>query len=128
MIFGDDRDIAFMLGFKATSTEARREASDVAFKTFKQLRYIVCTERARHSVDVQQLTSLLFDANDTYTSRPYPLYSIVDRIGGGDAADVLHGLLAGMTPQSSIEFGAAAGCLKHAIPIPAISFCWASPT
>jgi 2-dehydro-3-deoxygluconokinase len=118
VIFGDDRDIAFMLGFKASSEDARREAADFAFKTFKQLRYIVCTERARHSVDVQQLTGLLFDATTTYTSRSYPLHSIVDRIGGGDAfaAGVLHGLLEGMTPQAAIDFGAAAGCLKHSIP------------
>ncbi len=118
VIFGDDRDIAFMLGFKASAADARREAADVAFKTFKHLRYIVCTERARHSVDVQQLTGLLFDSKNTYTSRSYPLHSIVDRIGGGDAfaAGVLHGLLTGMSPQASIDFGAAAGCLKHSIP------------
>lgn len=118
VIFGDDRDIAFMLGFKATAEDARREAADVAFKTFKQLRYIVCTERARASVDVQQLTGLLFDSKTTYTSRSYALHSIVDRIGGGDAfaAGVLHGLLTDMTPQAAIEFGAAAGCLKHSIP------------
>lgn len=118
VIFGDDRDIAFMLGFKASASDARREAADVAFKTFKHLQYIVCTERARSSVDVQQLTGLLFDSKNTYTSRSYPLHSIVDRIGGGDAfaAGVLHGLLTGMTPQASIDFGAAAGCLKHSIP------------
>ncbi len=72
VIFGDDRDIAFMLGFKASAADARREAADVAFKSFKHLRYIVCTERARHSVDVQQLTGLLFDSKNTYTSRSYP--------------------------------------------------------
>jgi 2-dehydro-3-deoxygluconokinase len=118
VIFGDDRDLAFMLGFKATGDDARREAADLAFKTFKQLRYIVCTERARASVDVQQLTGLLFDAKSTYTSRSYSLHGIVDRIGGGDAfaAGVLHGLLTNMTPQAAIEFGAAAGCLKHSIP------------
>jgi len=118
VIFGDDRDIAFMLGFKASKADARREAADVAFGAFKQLRYIVCTERARASVEVQQLTGLMFDKATTYTSRSYPLHGIVDRIGGGDAfaAGVLHGLLTGSTPQAAIDFGAAAGCLKHSIP------------
>jgi 2-dehydro-3-deoxygluconokinase len=118
VIFGDDRDIAFMLGFKASAGDARRQAADVAFNAFKHLRYLVCTERARDSVDVQQLTGLLFDKTATYTSRSYPLHSIVDRIGGGDAfaAGVLHGLLEGTTPQAAIDFGAAAGCLKHSIP------------
>lgn len=118
VLFGDDRDLAFMLGFKATGEDARREAADLAFKTFEHLRYIVCTERARASVDVQQLTGLLFDSRATYTSRSYPLHSIVDRIGAGDAfaAGVLHGLLTDMGPQATIEFGAAAGCLKHSVP------------
>jgi 2-dehydro-3-deoxygluconokinase len=118
VIFGDDRDLAFMLGFKPSAGDVRREAADFAFAKFKHLQYIVCTERARSSVDVQQLTGLLFDKAATYTSRSYSLNSIVDRIGGGDAfaAGVLHGLLTGKTPQESIDFGAAAGCLKHSIP------------
>lgn len=118
VIFGDERDIAFMLGFKAAAADQRREAADFAFEKFRNLQYIICTERARSSVDVQQLTGLLFDKSATYTSRSYPLQGIVDRIGAGDAfaAGVLHGLLTGKTPQESIEFGAAAGCLKHSIP------------
>jgi 2-dehydro-3-deoxygluconokinase len=118
VIFGDDRDFAFMLGFKASAADPRREAADFAFAKFKHLQYIICTERARSSVDVQQLTGLLFDRNTTYTSRSYPLTGIVDRIGAGDAfaAGVMHGLLSGNTPQESIDFGAAAGCLKHSIP------------
>jgi len=118
VIFGDERDTAFMLGFKASAADQRREAADFAFAKFKHLQAIVCTERARSSVDMQQLTGLLFDRSATYTSRSYPLQGIVDRIGAGDAfaAGVLHGLLTGKTPQESIEFGAAAGCLKHSIP------------
>jgi 2-dehydro-3-deoxygluconokinase len=118
VIFGDDRDIAFMLGFKPTTADARREAADLAFKNFRQLRYLVCTERAQTSMEVQQLTGLMFAAQATYTSRSYLLHGIVDRIGAGDAfaAGVLHGLLTGMNPQATIEFGAAAGCLKHSVP------------
>ena len=43
---------------------------------------------------------------------------IVDRIGGGDAfaAGVLHGLARGWSPERTIRFGLAAGCLKHSIP------------
>jgi 2-dehydro-3-deoxygluconokinase len=118
VIFGDDRDLAFMLGFKASASDARREAADLAFRSFKHLQYIVCTERARHSVDVQQLTGLLFDAKNTYTSRSYALHSIVDRIGGGDAfaAGVLHGILEGIGDAASLRFGLAAAVLKHSIP------------
>ena len=55
---------------------------------------------------------------DTYTSRPYSLYGIVDRIGAGDAfaAGVLHGLIRSFDPQKTIDFATAAACLKHSIP------------
>lgn len=120
LIFGDDRDIAFMLGFKTDgdATERRRAAAAMAFKTFRSLKWIAYTERTRHSVETQQLAGTLHSATDCYTTRPYPLQGIVDRIGAGDAfaAGILHGLLAGLKPQDVVEFATAAGCLKHTVP------------
>lgn len=121
VIFGDDRDIAFMLGFKAGSVspeEKRRRAADAAFGAFSYLQYIACTERTRHSADVQQIAGYLQSKRETYSTRPYPLYGIVDRIGAGDAfaAGVLHGLIAELGPQKTVDFGIAAACLKHSIP------------
>ena len=121
LIFGDDRDIAFMLGFKADTvdaTERRRKAAAMAFETFKSLRWIAYTERTRHSVETQQLAGTLHTASECFTTRPYPLQGIVDRIGAGDAfaAGILHGLIRDMSPQATVEFATAAGCLKHTIP------------
>ena len=108
LIFGDERDFAFMLGGTA----------DAAFEAFKQLQFIACTTRDRHSADVQQLSGCLRGRRDTYTSRSYPLYGIVDRIGAGDAfaAGVLHGLIGNFDPQKTIDFATAAAVLKHSIP------------
>ncbi len=108
LIFGDERDFAFMLGGTA----------DAAFEAFKHLQFIACTSRARQSADVQQLSGHLQSRRDTYTSRPYSLYGIVDRIGAGDAfaAGVLHGLIRSFDPQKTIDFATAAACLKHSIP------------
>lgn len=108
LIFGDERDFAFMLGGTA----------DAAFEAFKHLQFIACTTRARQSADVQQLAGRLQSRRDTYTTRPYPLYGIVDRIGAGDAfaAGVLHGLIRNFDPQKTIDFATAAACLKHTIP------------
>jgi 2-dehydro-3-deoxygluconokinase len=63
-------------------------------------------------------SAFLNDRVDSLTSRKYDIPHVVDRIGAGDAfaAGVMHGLLTGKTPQESIDFGAAAGCLKHSIP------------
>jgi 2-dehydro-3-deoxygluconokinase len=108
LIFGDERDFTFMLGATA----------DAAFEAFKQLQFIACTTRDRRSADVQQLAGCLRGRRDTYTSRSYPLYGIVDRIGAGDAfaAGVLHGLIGSFDPQKTIDFATAAAVLKHSIP------------
>jgi 2-dehydro-3-deoxygluconokinase len=121
LIFGDDRDIAFMFGFdpqNVTSTERRRLAVKEAFSTMKGLRWVAYTERTRHAADVQQLIGFLHDRESAYTTRPYALQSIVDRIGAGDAyaAGILHGLINGNPPQQTVDFAIAAAVLKHSIP------------
>jgi 2-dehydro-3-deoxygluconokinase len=121
LIFGDDRDIAFMLDFKSPGTpaERRRLAAQKAFETFGNLKWIAYTERTQlAAVDVQQLAGTLHDRNSAYTTKPYPLHGIVDRIGAGDAyaAGILHGLLNGMPAQDTVEFGTASAVLKHSVP------------
>jgi 2-dehydro-3-deoxygluconokinase len=108
LIFGDERDFAFMLGGDAKT----------AFAAFEHLQFIACTSRERQSADVQQLAGRLQSRQDTYTTRPYSLYGIVDRIGAGDAfaAGVLHGLISSFDPQKTIDFATAAAVLKHSIP------------
>jgi 2-dehydro-3-deoxygluconokinase len=121
LIFGDDRDIAFMLGFKSSSDsveERRRDAAAKAFATFPSVRYIAYTERTRHAADVQQISGVLHDRTSVYTTKSYSLHGIVDRIGAGDAyaAGILHGLLNDMSLQAAVDFAAAAAALKHSIP------------
>ena len=121
LIFGNDRDIAFMLGPQPDSGSAyeiRQRYREAAFSTFPHLQFIAFTDRARHSADVQQLTGILHSRDQTYSTRPHELHRIVDRIGAGDAfaAGVLHGLIHGFDAQRVIDFGTAAACLKHSIP------------
>jgi 2-dehydro-3-deoxygluconokinase len=121
LIFGDDRDIAFMLGFDAgpaAGPERQCLAGNKAFETFPTLQWIACTSRTRHSVDVQEFSGLLQSREQLFATRPYALHGIVDRIGAGDAfaAGVLHGLISGLDPQQTIRFATAAACLKHSIP------------
>ena len=107
LIFGDDRDFAFML----------EGNTDAAFAAFKNLQFVACTSRARHSADTQEISGALRSRRDTYTTRPYSLYGIVDRIGAGDAfaAGVLHGLIRSFDAQKTIDFATAASVLKHSI-------------
>lgn len=118
VIFGDARDIALILGHKTDAGDQGRLAAEAAFRAFPNLKYLACTERARESVEVQQLTGWLHGKAGQWHSRSYPLHGIVDRIGAGDAfaAGVLHGLLSGFDEQRVVDFGTAAACLKHSIP------------
>jgi 2-dehydro-3-deoxygluconokinase len=121
LVFGDDRDIAFMLGFDAghaAGNERQRLAAKKAFESFPTLQWIACTSRTRHSVDVQELSGLLQSRDKLFDTPAYALHGIVDRIGAGDAfaAGVLHGLISGLEPRETIRFATAAACLKHSIP------------
>src|SRR6185295_1134410 len=118
LIFGDDRDIAFMVGLDgadAGATQRRQRAAATAFQVFPALQWIAYTERSRSSVEVQQLSGALHSRSSVVTTKPYPLHGIVDRIGAGDAfaAGILHGLISGLDPQATVNFGTAAACLKH---------------
>ena len=118
LIFGDHRDIDFMLGAASAAAEDQRAAAERAFAAFTQLRWMAHTERNRLSADVQQLSATLHMRERSYATPSYPLHGIVDRIGAGDAfaAGVLHGLIEKLSPQATVEFGVAAACLKHTVP------------
>jgi 2-dehydro-3-deoxygluconokinase len=75
------------------------------------------TLREETSASVNQILGLLYDGREMVRSRLYDIV-VVDRIGGGDAftAGLIHGLLMGEPLQWTIEFAAAASCLKHTIP------------
>lgn len=119
VIFGDERDIAFITQTTPgdVTTQSRRRAADTAFAAFPRLQVMACTERTRHSVEVQQLRGELYTRQDTFFSRTHTLPGIVDRIGAGDAfaAGVLHGALHQHPWQQAVEFATAAACLKHSI-------------
>ena len=111
LIFGEARDLQFMLGLPPDAAMA------VAFTEFEHLRWLAHTGRDRQSVDVQSLVGSLHTADGSCTSRPYALHGIVDRIGAGDAfaAGLLHGLINELAPQKAIDFATAAAALKHSV-------------
>jgi 2-dehydro-3-deoxygluconokinase len=66
----------------------------------------------------QSYGALMYDGCELRRSRTYDI-DVVDRIGTGDAltSGILYGLMADWAPQRTIDFGAAAACLKHTIPL-----------
>ena len=120
LLFGNDRDVALILGLDFPQTNGRerfRAAADAAFAVWPHLQRITATERLHHSVDDQDLSGMLAAADATHTSPVYHLTGIVDRIGGGDAfaAGLLHGLWQDMGDAAALDFAVAAACLKHSV-------------
>jgi len=81
------------------------------------LKYVSITLRESTSATVNDWSGMIYDGKKCYHSRKYHIDFIVDRVGGGDAfsSGVIYGLLTGMSMQDTVEFAAAASCLKHTI-------------
>jgi 2-dehydro-3-deoxygluconokinase len=121
LLFGDQRDVAFIFGTDFTripKEQHSQAAATVAFKEFPNLQWIASTIRNRETMDNQELAGLLHTRTGTYTSRFFALSGIVDRIGSGDAfaAGVIDQILKQAPPQAIAEFACAAATLKHSIP------------
>lgn len=121
LVFGNERDIALILGldFDALPAEERfHHAAEAAFAVWPRLARLASTTRSGDDVDEQALSGQLALRAATLCTAPRPLHGIVDRIGSGDAfaAGLLHGLLRGMDDRAALEFALAAACLKHSVP------------
>lgn len=85
---------------------------------FPNLEKQIITLRESHSADHNGWRACLHNRRDFITSRRYDISDIVDRVGTGDAfaAGLIHGLLTYGDDAKALEFGVAAGCLKHSVP------------
>jgi len=79
-------------------------------------KYVATTLRESISASENDWSCLLSDGNQCYLSRKYRIW-IVDRLGGGDSfsGGLIYALMSGMDGQQTVEFAAAASCLKHSI-------------
>ena len=80
-------------------------------------KYVATTLRESLSASVNRWAGLLSDGKHHYVSRKYEI-QVVDRVGGGDSftAGLIYGMLCDFEPQRTVDFAAAASCLKHSIP------------
>jgi len=119
VLFADIRDLALMLETPLPQlTDGGKSLRNAAFSAFPRLQWLAALQRQSDQVDSQELSGVLHTAQQEFRARSYRMNAIVDRIGAGDAfaAGILHGYLRGQNPQSSLDFGVAAACLKHSIP------------
>lgn len=125
VLFTNEEEASLVFGVSASGTDISTGKlntagyDEVARKLLDKfnLRYAVITLRESISATINNWSGMYYDGKEFYHSKKYHIDHIVDRIGGGDAfsAGFIYGLLAGMTPQDTVEFAAAASCLKHTI-------------
>ncbi|MDR2768463.1 MAG: sugar kinase [Treponema sp.] len=120
----NEEDAADVFGVKAKNSDASSGSLDLdAYREtartlaerfgFKQ---VAITLRESVSANDNNWSAMLYDGAGFFFSRKYAVH-IVDRVGGGDsfAAGLIYGMISGLSPPETLEFAAAASCLKHSV-------------
>ncbi len=125
VLFTNEEEAETVFGIQARGTDVRAgQISTVGYEDAAaqlqekfQLEYVSISLRGSISATVNDWSGMLFDGDRCYTSRQYHIDYIVDRVGGGDAysSGIIYGLLTGQDLQETVDFAAAASCLKHSI-------------
>ena len=80
-------------------------------------RTVAITTRQGESASQTQFGALLHQGDEYVSSRTHCI-EVIDQVGSGDAftAGIIYGLQNELSPQETVEYAAAAACLKHTIP------------
>jgi len=119
----DEANAVFVIKAKGTDVKTGKldehGYEDVARQLHEKfnLQYVSITLRGSISATINDWSGMIYDGKEFYHSKKYHIDFIVDRVGGGDAfsAGILYGILTGMSMQNTVDFAAAASCLKHTI-------------
>ena len=126
LLLGNEEDAEKVFGIRARGSDAA--AGTLVVDSHKTVavqlasrfgfRFVATTLRESISASANRWAGLLYDGDRHYLSRQYLIDPIVDRVGGGDsfAGGLIYGLLTGLGLQETVEFAAAASCLKHSVP------------
>jgi 2-dehydro-3-deoxygluconokinase len=120
----NEEDAADVFGIRADNSDVNagqinhdgyKEVAAALAKRF-DFKQVAITLRESISANDNNWAAMLFDGQNFYFSKKYPVH-IVDRVGGGDSfgAGLIYGSLHGLLPQETLEFAVAASCLKHTI-------------
>jgi 2-dehydro-3-deoxygluconokinase len=122
VLIGNEEDFEKVLGFKVKGVdEAYRKLDVESYKrmvkevvqTYPHIQVIATTLREVVSGLLNNWSAILYYDGKFYESKRYENLEIEDRVGGGDGftSGLIYGFLKGMTPQETVEFGAAHGAL-----------------
>jgi 2-dehydro-3-deoxygluconokinase len=93
-----------------TEQDRYERLTEIAMGAFPNLKTVVLTVRSP-----THWSACLAEEGSYVESRKYDISQVVDRIGSGDAfaAGLIFGIKMFASSGEALEFGAAAGCLKH---------------
>ncbi|MBQ9978143.1 MAG: sugar kinase [Clostridia bacterium] len=124
VLIANEEDAADVLDIHASNTDIisgkldRNGYIEVADKIAKKYNIdtVAITLRKSISASDNDWSALLYRGGKAYFSKEYHIH-LVDRVGGGDSfgAGLIYGLLNGFDEQKTIEYAAAASCLKQTI-------------
>ena len=135
ILVANEEDVQEVLGIRADTVNTATGTLDVekypelaamTAAKFPALRKIAFTLRESISASHNNWGAMLYDTVSKKASfaplvsgkyQPYPIVSIVDRIGGGDSfsAALIYALMDDSLRDSALEFATAASCLCHSI-------------
>ena len=120
----NEEDAADVFGIRAANTDVTKGAvshegyKDVAKQLAGRFGFskVAITLRESLSASDNNWAAMLYDGTEFYFSKKYAVH-IVDWVGGGDSfgGGLIYACLNQYDPQSTIEFAAAASCLKHSV-------------
>jgi 2-dehydro-3-deoxygluconokinase len=122
VLIGNEEDFQKALGFEVAGLDANLSSLPIesykrmvekVVETFPGIQAVCTTLREVKSGLVNNWSGILWHDGRFYESRRFENLEIEDRVGGGDgfSSGVAYGFLSGMTPQETVDFGAAYGAL-----------------
>lgn len=122
VLIANEEDAEKVLGIKARDTDVasgklnRNGYVDVAKRICQTYgtKVVAVTLRRSISASDNEWSAMLYADGQAYFSKQYMIH-LVDRVGGGDSftAGLLYGIMNDYKPQETIEYAAAASCLKQ---------------
>lgn len=122
VLIANEEDAEKVFGIRAADSDVAEGVlsdsgyADVARQIEAQygVRTVAISMRRSLSASDNDWGAMLYCGGKAYYSNRY-LIRLVDRVGGGDsfAAGLIYGLMNGFSPQHTIEYAAAASCLKQ---------------
>lgn len=116
--FASYKDFVYILEEKGSDSFNEQDLARL-YKSYAQkfnIKAFASTNRVAISAKQHKIHGYFYQNQQLFNSRVYS-FDVLERIGGGDAfaAGVLHGILSNKNADEIVEFGTAAGVLKHMV-------------